>query len=100
MVSFEGYKAVCFVNKLTTTIIYCIPLNQQRPDITSVEDCCQRDYISWKHVYKTYELYHDWLKNYHHKFSLEDVFTYGKSNDEEMTRKVKMESIKKTMLYQ
>jgi hypothetical protein len=80
--------------------IYCIPLIPQRPDITSFEDCYQRDYISWQHVYKTYELYYDWWKNYHHKFSLEDFFTYGKSNDGEMTRKVKMESIKKTMLYQ
>ena len=31
------------------------------------------------------EIFHDWWKNKHHKFSLEDFFTYGKPNDELMT---------------
>lgn len=37
----------------------------------------------------------DWWKNHHHKFSLEDFFTYGKPNDHKMTLKVKMEYITK-----
>lgn len=37
----------------------------------------------------------DWWKNHHHKFSLEDFFTYGKPNDHKMTMKVKLEDIEK-----
>ena len=40
-------------------------------------------------------LIEDWWKYYHHKFPLEDFFTYGKPNDPKMTLKVKMEDITK-----
>ncbi len=40
-------------------------------------------------------LIEDWWKNHHHKFPLEDFFTYGKPNDLKMTMKVKMEDITK-----
>lgn len=40
-------------------------------------------------------LIEDWWKNHHHKFSLEDFFTYGKPNDHKMTLKIKMEHITK-----
>jgi hypothetical protein len=35
-----------------------------------------------------------WWKNKHHKFLLEDFFTYGKPNDWEMTMNVKLKNIK------
>lgn len=35
-----------------------------------------------------------WWKNKHHKFPLEDFFTYGKPNDWEMTMNVKLKNIK------
>lgn len=40
-------------------------------------------------------LIEDWWKNHHHKFSLEEFFTYGKPNDNKMTLKVKLEDITK-----
>jgi hypothetical protein len=43
----------------------------------------------------TSKLIRDWWINHHHKFSLEDFFTYGKPNDQKMTMKVKMKDIKK-----
>jgi hypothetical protein len=41
----------------------------------------------------------DWWKNEHHKFTLEDFFTYGKPNDCEMTKEVKLETLKKKLTY-
>ena len=40
----------------------------------------------------------DWWKNYHHKFSLDDFFTYGKPNDHKMILKVNDEQ--KIMEYE
>ena len=78
---------------------YCIPLIPQNPNLSSFEQSEQRSYITWQHVHKTYKLYHNWWKNEHHKFSLEDFFTYGKSNDYEMTKFIKMEKIKDTLNF-
>ena len=45
-------------------------------------------------------LYYNWWKNEHHKFSLEDFFTYGKPNDNEMIREVNYKKeINKTLFY-
>jgi len=41
------------------------------------------------------KLIEDWWINHHHKFSLEDFFTYGKPNDRKMTMRVRKEDIKK-----
>lgn len=41
------------------------------------------------------KLIQDWWKNHHHKFPLEDFFTYGKPNDHKMTIKVKMDDVNK-----
>jgi hypothetical protein len=38
--------------------------------------------------FKCRELYYDWWQNEHHKFSLDDFFTYGKPNDYKMIKKV------------
>ena len=75
--------------------VYCIPLIPQNPHFESFESFHKRSYENWEHTYKTYELYHDWWKNHHHKFSLDDFFTYGKPNDYKMTKKVKMENKQK-----
>lgn len=74
-------------------ITYSVPLfnlninlggdNQQNENkMSSMDIICSR-------------LIDDWWKNHHHKFSLEDFFTYGKPNDNKMTLKVKIEDIKK-----
>lgn len=74
-------------------ITYSVPLfnlninlggdNQQNDNkMSSMDIICSR-------------LIDDWWKNHHHKFSLEDFFTYGKPNDNKMTLKVKIEDIKK-----
>jgi hypothetical protein len=44
-------------------------------------------------------LYYNWWKNEHHKFTLEDFFTYGKSNDYKMIEKVKPKTLKKKLTY-
>jgi hypothetical protein len=44
-------------------------------------------------------LYYNWWKNEHHKFTLEDFFTYGKSNDFEMIRKVNYNKEKKKNIF-
>lgn len=43
----------------------------------------------------TSRLIEEWWKTYHHKFSLEEFFTYGKPNDNKMKMKVKMKDIRK-----
>ena len=80
--------------------IYCIPLIPQNPKFLSYESFyshnCDQDFL---HVHKSYELYYHWWKNEHHKFTLEDFFTYGKPNDWEMTKDVKLEKLKKKFNY-
>ena len=44
-------------------------------------------------------LINNWWKNEHHNFSLEDFFTYGKPNDWEMSKDVKLEKLKKKLNY-
>ena len=41
------------------------------------------------------KLIQDWWRNHHHKFTLEDFFTYGKPNDNEMMLKIKMDDLQK-----
>ena len=67
---------------------YCIPLIPQNPYLTSHENYDTKEDDAIAHFYIVYELYHNWWKNEHHKFSLEDFFTYGKPNDYEMTKKI------------
>jgi hypothetical protein len=64
---------------------YSIPLITNNPDLGSDYDLCgnPREWFS-----KCRDLYYDWWKNEHHNFSLQDFFTYGKSNDFEMIKKV------------
>jgi len=78
--------------------VYCIPLIPQNPSISSFENFQVRDYMNWQHTHKTYELYHYWWKNEHHKFDLEDFFTFGKSNDFIMTKKVRWEDSKNSKI--
>lgn len=50
--------------------------------------------------FKCKKLYYDWWQNEHHKFILEDFFTYGKPNDYEMIKKVNYnKEIKKNIFY-
>ena len=35
------------------------------------------------------DIYYDWWKNEHHKFSLEEFFTFGKKNDTLMMKEVR-----------
>lgn len=76
--------------------VYCIPLIPQNPYYTSYENYDDRENESLEHIFKSYKLYHHWWKNDHHKFSLEDFFTYGKPNDQRMIREV---HFKKQMSY-
>jgi hypothetical protein len=48
---------------------------------------------------KSTKLIDNWWKNEHRKFPLIDFFTYGKPNDWEMTKNVKLEEIKKKLNY-
>ena len=41
------------------------------------------------------KLIKDWWRKYHHKFSLEEFFTYGKPNDDKMSLRVRLEDIEK-----
>jgi len=81
--------------------VYCIPLIPQNPYWTSYENYDNRnnddDFL--EHMFNSYKLYQNWWKNDHHRFSLKDFFTYGKPNDWEMTREVKLVSLKKKLYY-
>ena len=78
---------------------YCIPLIPQNPYYTSYENGSDRENEFLEHIFKTYDLYHYWWKNEHHKFSLEDFFKYNKKNDWQMTKSLNFESVKKKIRY-
>jgi hypothetical protein len=64
---------------------YSIPLITNNPDLGSDYDLTgtARQWFE-----ECRNLYYNWWKNEHHKFTLEEFFTYGKSNDYQMIRKV------------
>lgn len=65
---------------------YSIPLITNNPDLGSDYD--ERGMVrDWHGPCR--DLYYDWWKNEHHKFDLEDFFTFGKPNDCMMIKKVK-----------
>lgn len=74
---------------------YCIPLITCNTTFGSGENniMVKRDFHD-----RSRDLYYDWWQNEHHKFSLDDFFTYGKPNDHMMTRKVNTEN-KNKILY-
>jgi len=43
------------------------------------------------------KLIKDWWRKYHHKFSLEEFFTYGKPNDDKMSLRVKLGDMEKVL---
>jgi len=71
----------CFILESGKT--YSIPLITTRPDFGS-DYTLSGDSIEWFEDCR--KLYYDWWENDHHKFSLEEFFTYGKKNDHKMTR--------------
>jgi hypothetical protein len=78
-------------NKLTVDYFICengrtyiIPLLKGNIDLLSYENYTVNQGLI-DHASVTNEIFDDWWKNKHHKFSLEDFFTYGKPNDELMT---------------
>jgi hypothetical protein len=78
-------------NKLTVDYFICengrtyiIPLLKGNIDLLSYENYTVNQGLI-DHASVTNEIFYDWWKNKHHKFSLEDFFTYGKPNDELMT---------------
>ena len=80
--------------------VYCIPLIPQNPKFSSYENFYNHNYdLDFQHVNKTYKLYYKWWKEEHYKFPVEDFFTYGKSNDAEMTKEVELETLKKKLNY-
>lgn len=78
-------------NKLTVDYFICengrtyiIPLFCGNTDLLSYENYIPNEGFLY---YASIEnkIFYDWWKNKHHKFSLEDFFTYGKPKDELMT---------------
>lgn len=74
--------------------VYAIPIITNNPNMGSDSD----DKGNPRHWFqKCRDLYYDWWKNEHHKFSLEDFFTYGKSNDFKM---IKFLDSSKSLVYE
>ena len=73
---------------------YSLPLITNNPDMGSDYDLggLARGWFK-----ECRDLYYDWWQNEHHKFKLEDFFTFKKPNDRAMIRKVnyKKESVQK-----
>ena len=72
---------------------YSIPLITTNPDLGS--DYNPARYPKW--FEKCRDLYYNWWKNEHHKFTLEDFFTYGKPNDLKMLKRL---NYKEKMKYE
>ena len=73
---------------------YSIPLITNNPNLGSDYDL-RETAREWFEECKN--LYYNWWKNEHHKFTLEDFFTYGKPNDYKMIKKVNYK--KQTLSY-
>jgi hypothetical protein len=74
-------------------VTYSVPLFNLNPDLGG--DNVQNGNKMYPIDIIIGRLIRDWWKNYHHKFPLEDFFTYGKPNDDKMTMRVKLEDINK-----
>jgi hypothetical protein len=70
---------------------YSIPLITNNPNLGSDYDPNNK---AREHFFYCRNLYYDWWINEHHKFSLEDFFTYGKPNDFMMIKQVHKQNIK------
>jgi hypothetical protein len=92
---FSGTATIDYVI-VKTGRTYCIPLICINTDFPSFEDYTKINYPCQVQARK---LMYDWWKNEHYKFPLEDFFTYGKPNDWEMTKEIKLEKLKKTLTY-
>ena len=64
---------------------YCIPLISSNLNFLSYEGYVENTGFI-KNATPLIMAFDDWWKNYHHKFSLEEFFTYGKPNDYQMTK--------------
>ena len=64
---------------------YCLPLITCNCEFGSFET--NEDRVYGYHTASRLA-YYDWWQNEHHKFSLDEFFTYGKSNDDLMTKHV------------
>ena len=73
---------------------YTLPLITTNPDFGSDYDL---NNLARPWFQACREAYYDWWQNEHHKYTLEDFFTYGKSIDYLMTKKIGYEQKK---LYQ
>jgi len=74
-------------------VTYSVPLFNLNPSLDGDSQqnnnrTCPIDIICSK-------LIRDWWIKHHHKFSLEEFFTYGKPNDDKMSLKVRLEDIEK-----
>lgn len=79
---------------------YCLPLIPQNPKFSSYENFYEHNSrLDFQHIYVNYELYHQWWKTEHYKFSLQDFFTYGKPNDNEMTKSIKLKMSQNKISY-
>jgi hypothetical protein len=75
-----GYRVVSLDNFICFLgVTYQLPLITQNPYL---------DKIPKRHHFLCRDIYYDWWKNDRNKYSLEEFFSYGKPNDNEMTIKV------------
>jgi hypothetical protein len=75
---------------------YCIPLICINTNFLSFENYEKINRTCQKQARK---LMYNWWKNEHHKFTLEEFFTYGKPNYDEMTKKIKLETLQGKLTY-
>jgi len=75
---------------------YSIPLITNNPDLGS-DYSLDNTPRAWFKACR--DLYYDWWKNEHYKYTLEEFFTYGKVNDAQMTKKVIYNYTVKTFKY-
>ena len=75
---------------------YSIPLITNNPNLGSD---CDLTGTARRWFEECKNLYYNWWKNEHNKFSLEDFFTYGKPNDFQMIRYVNYKKEKKKNIF-
>jgi len=83
------YGSICFSRRYRVVsldtffpflgVTYQLPLITQNPYL---------DKVPKKHHFLCRDIYYDWWKNKRDNFSLDDFFSYGKINDDEMIEKV------------
>jgi hypothetical protein len=94
---YEKTDIIADANLFDIGITYSIPLFSLNVDITN--DSEQNIFGTNPIDVKSTNLINNWWKNEHHKFSLEDFFTYGKPNDHKMTKQVKLDSLNSKIYY-